>query len=170
MKKLAIVGASLAFAALPVVGVFAANPEPVEDTITITVSDTCTLTRTTGNGNYSATMSTNALNPSVGSSTFTAVCNNASGFSVGAAPTALEGTGEAINYSATTPTPGSGTWTATKTNVAGNIAATSGVLMSATGATDSTGVSETVTYQVSTRANQAKGAYTGTITYSLTQG
>ena len=169
MKKLAIVGASLAFAALPVVGVFAADPEPVVDTIKITVSETCTLTRTAGTGLYTATMSTNALNPSVGSSTFTSVCNNASGFSVSATPTALTnaGGGEAINYSATTPTAGSGTWTATKTEVAGNIEASNGVLMSSNGAT--TGLVETVTYQVSTRANQAKGDYQGTMTYALTQ-
>ena len=169
MKKLAIAGASLALAAMPVVGVFATDPAAVEDTITITVSETCTFTRTTGNGNYTATMSTNALNSSVGSSTFTAVCNNASGFSVSATPTALAGpTGsDAINYSATTPTAGSGSWTATKTEVAGNIAATNGVLMTAAGTT--TGQTETVTYQVSTRANQAKGDYEGTMTYQLTQ-
>lgn len=170
MKKTLIAGAaSLALAAMPVVGVFAADPEPVVDNITITVSETCTLTRTSGNGNYTATMSTNALNASVGSSTFKAVCNNASGFSVGAVPTALSGTGEAITYSATTPTAGSGTWTATKTEVAGNIAASSGVLMSTNSTTSAEGLTETVTYQVSTRANQAKGDYSGTMTYTLTQ-
>ena len=114
-------------------------------------------------------MSTNALNASVGSSTFKAVCNNASGFSVSAVPTALSGTGEAINYSATTPTAGSGTWTATKTEVAGNIAASNGVLMSSDGTTSADGLVETVTYQVSTRANQAKGDYEGKMTYTLTQ-
>ena len=169
MKKLAIVGVSLVFAALPMVGVLAANPEAVEDTIKITVDETCTLTRTTGNGNYTASMNTGALNPSVGSSTFTAVCNNASGFNVSATPTSLAGpTGsQAITYSATTPTAGSGTWTATKTEVAGNIAASNGVLMTASGPT--TGQTETVTYKVSTAADQAKGDYTGTMTYALTQ-
>lgn len=169
MKKLAVLGASAVLAALPVVGVFATDPDPVVDTVTITVSETCTLTRSTGNGTYTATMSTNALNASVGSSTFTAVCNNAGGFSVSATPTALTnaGGGEAINYSATTPTAGSGTWTATKSVVAGNIAASNGELMSTNATTD--GLTETVTYAVSTRANQAKGAYTGTMTYQLTQ-
>ena len=168
MKKTLIAGAaSLALAAMPVVGVFADNPAPVVDDITITVSETCTLTRTTGTGIYTATMSTNALNASVGSSTFTAICNNATGFSVSATPTALTGDGEAINYSATTPTAGTGTWTATKTEVAGNIAASGGVLMSTNATT--TGLTETVTYQVSTRADQAKGDYHGTMTYALTQ-
>ena len=172
MKKTLIAGAaSLALAAMPVVGVFAADPAPVTDTITITVSETCTLTRSTGNGNYTATMSTNALNASVGSSTFTAICNNATGFNVSATTSSLVGPSgsEAINYSATTPTAGSGTWTATKTTVAGNIAATSGVLMTASAPTAAAGQTETVTYQVSTRANQAKGDYEGTIVYALTQ-
>ena len=170
MKKTIIAGAaSVALAAMPIVGVFAADPEPVVDTIRVTVDETCTLTRTTGTGTYTATMSTGALNPSVGSSTFTAICNNASGFSVSATPTALAGPAgsEAINYSATTPIAGSGTWTATKTEVAGNIAASNGVLMTAAGV--ATGQTETVTYQVSTRADQAKGDYQGTMTYQLTQ-
>lgn len=169
MRKLAIMSASLVLAALPVVGALAADPEAVVDTIKITVDETCTLTRTTGNGNYTASLNTGSANPSVGSSTFTAVCNNASGFNVSATPTALNGpTGsQAITYSATTPTANSGTWTATKTEVAGNIAASNGILMSASGPT--TGQTETVTYQVSTRSDQAKGDYTGTMTYALTQ-
>lgn len=170
MKKTIIAGAASAvLAAMPIVGVFADNPAPVVDNLTITVSETCTLTRSTGNGNYTATMSTNALNPSVGSSTFTAICNNAGGFSISATPTALTGAGEAINYSATTPTAGSGTWTATKSVVAGNIAATGGLLMTANGPTSAEGQTETVTYAVSTSATQAKGDYSGTMTYQLTQ-
>ncbi len=169
MKKIAIVGASLALAALPMVGAFADNPPSVVDTITITVSETCTFTRTTGESTYTATMAVNALNPSVGTSTFTAICNNASGFSVSATPTALSGTGEAITYSATTPQAGDGTWTATKSGQGGNIAATGGVLMTANGPTAAAGQAETVTYKVSTRNNQAKGDYTGRMTYALTQ-
>ena len=170
MKKAIVAGAaSVALAAMPIVGVFAADPEPVVDTITVTVDETCTLTRTTGNGNYTATLNAGTVNPSVGSATFTAVCNNATGFNITATPTALTGAGEAINYSATTPTAGSGTWTATKTNVAGNIPATGGVLMSATGPTVAAGQTETVTYQVSVRSNQAKGDYSGTMTYTLVQ-
>lgn len=169
MKKLAIVGASLAFAALPMVGAFAADPAAVVDTIKITVSETCTFTRTTGEALYTATMAVNALNESVGTSVFTAICNNATGFSVSATPIALSGTGEAINYSATTPTAGSGTWTATKSGQGGNIAASGGILMSANAPTAAAGQEETVTYKVSTRNNQAKGDYQGTMTYTLTQ-
>ena len=169
MKKLAIAGASVLFAAMPVVGAFAADPAAITDNITITVSESCTFERTTGNGSYTATMAVNALNASVGSSVFTAICNNATGFSVSATPTSLSGDGEAITYSATTPAAGDGTWTATKTNVAGNIAATDGVLMASAGVTAAAGQTETVTYKVSTRNNQAKGDYQGTIEYALTQ-
>jgi len=166
MKKLVIAGISSLLAVVPVMGAFAADPAAVTDTINITVDETCTFTRTTGNGIYNATLAVNAVNPSVGSSTFTAICNNDDGFSVSATPTAISGTGEAITYSTTTPTAGSGTWTATKTNVAGNV---DGVLMSSNNPTPAAGQTETVTYKVSTRNNQAKGDYQGTIEYALTQ-
>ena len=169
MKKLAIVGASLAFAALPVVGVFADNPAAIVDTIQVTVGETCTFNSSnSGDKTYTLSMSTNDLQTTPSSSTFTAVCNNATGFYVSATPTAISGTGEAITYSATTPTAGSGTWTATIAEE-GNIAATGGILMTANSATSSSGVVKTVNYTVSTRNNQAKGSYSGTMTYQLTQ-
>lgn len=44
MKKLAIVGASAALAALPVVGVFAAaNPQSFTDTLNVVINEACTL-------------------------------------------------------------------------------------------------------------------------------
>ena len=169
MKKIAIAGASAVLAALPVVGVFAADPAALTDRINITVSETCTFERSSGEGTYGATLAMNALNNSVGSSTFTAICNNATGFVVNATPTSITGTGDAITYSAEAPTQGSGTWTAYKTTAAANIAATGGVLMTSNGVTPAAGTSETVTYKVSTSPNQAKGSYTGTIEYALVQ-
>ncbi|MBO7718369.1 hypothetical protein J6S37_02650 [Candidatus Saccharibacteria bacterium] len=54
MKKLAIAGASLALAAMPVVGVFAATSTSFQDTITVGVSGGCTLEKTGGTaGDYS---------------------------------------------------------------------------------------------------------------------
>lgn len=55
MKKLAIASASLALAAMPVVGVFAA-PTPVSftDDLTITVNPGCTIQETTGTGGSAA--------------------------------------------------------------------------------------------------------------------
>lgn len=55
MKKLAIAGASLAFAALPVAGVFAeANSQSFTDNITVTVDSGCTMetSATSGTGSY----------------------------------------------------------------------------------------------------------------------
>ena len=170
MKKTLTIGVvSLTMAAMPVVGVFAANPAPLTDTINVTVDETCTFARTNGSGTYSATMAVNKLNSSVGTSTFTAICNNPTGFSVSATPTSITGTGAAITYSATTPTAGSGTWTAYNSTADANIAATSGVLMTSSGVTDAAGQAATVVYKVSTRNNQAKGGYSGTIQYALTQ-
>ena len=172
MKKLAIAASSVALAAMPVVGVFAADNISIDDNITITVSDNCAFTRETGTGTYTATMSPNALNANVGASTYKVICNNSKGYSVGAVFSGLTGdqtTPETITYSATTPTAGSGTWTATKTVAAGNIAASGGVLMSNNGTTPAAGDTETVTYQVSTTNTQAAGSYTGKATYTFLQ-
>ena len=49
MKKLAIAGASAVLAALPVVGVFAADLTPVVDTVQVTVNSSCAMT-TNGSG------------------------------------------------------------------------------------------------------------------------
>lgn len=169
MKKILTIGAiSAGIVALPMVGAFAAC-DPLTDTINLTVTETCNFTRTTGNGTYSATMQVNKLNSSVGTSTFKAVCNSSSGFSVSAVPTSISGTGAAITYSANTPSAGGGTWTAYNSTANANIAATSGTLMTSSGPTDGDGLSATVVYKVSTRNNQAKGAYSGTITYTLSQ-
>ena len=43
MKKLAIAGASVALAAMPIVGVFAEDTRTATDTLNVTVNDTCTI-------------------------------------------------------------------------------------------------------------------------------
>ena len=167
MKKIIIAGiASLATAVIPLANSFAVSVTLTDD-VTVNVSDTCTFDRTTGNGTYSATMAVNKLNASVGTSTFKVVCNNASGYHVTATPTSITGTGAAITYSATTPTAGSGTWTAFNSTANANIAASGGTLMSNSGVSPADGQTATVVYKVSTRNNQAKGAYSGSITYAV---
>ena len=54
MKKLAIAGASLALAAMPVVGVFAADQSSFVDHLQVTVAGGCTIetSATTGDGTY----------------------------------------------------------------------------------------------------------------------
>lgn len=168
MKKIAIAGASVVLAALPVVGAFAANPAAVEDTLTVTVNESCLFNRTTGNGAYSKSMDMNDVDLAFASSTFTAKCNNAKGYTISAAFTSLTGDGADITYSATTPTQGSGTWTA-QIGSGNNIAATSGVLGDTSAADPVAGTTYTVNYKVSTHEYQANGAYTGTATYTLAQ-
>ena len=171
--KIATLGvAALGFAAAPVLGASAADNVELKDELTITVSDNCAFTRTSGTGSYSATMTPNALNESVGTSSYKVICNNSKGYSVGAVFTGLTGdqdTPSIISYSATTPTAGSGTWTAAKTTVSGNIAAENGTLMSNSGATSAAGDTETVTYKVSTTTTQAQGSYEGDATYKFVQ-
>ena len=130
MKKLIIAGsASLALAAMPMVGVFAADPAALTDTLKITVNESCTFEHKSGDGSYTHAMAANALNAEFGTSTFTSACNNGKGYDINAVFTSLAHTGnagDAIAYSATTPTAGSGTWTATVSS--SNIAATNGKL------------------------------------------
>ena len=172
MKKSIVAGAaSLVLAAMPVVGVFAADPAALTDTLTVTVNESCTFTRTTGNGQYTQSMTAGALKTDFGSSTFTSACNNGKGYDIGAVFTSLSHTGnagEAITYSATTPTAGSGTWTAA-IGGSSNIAATSGVLGSQNTQDPAGGRTYTVVYKVSTHDDQAQGTYQGTATYTLVQ-
>lgn len=170
MKKSLVAGAAaFAMAALPAVGVFAADPAPIVDTLTVTVDEACTFERgDTGDGNYTKALELGQLDSAFASSNFVVICNNATGYKVNAAFTALAGPGEAINYSQTTPVAGSGTWTANN-GATDNLAATDAVLMENTGVTSAAGDTATVNYKVSVRANQGKGTYRGTATYTLVQ-
>ena len=175
MKKSLIIGASsLVLAAAPAISAFAAssNPTAVVDNLSVTVDEICTFERTTGNGSYTQSMAANALKTDFGTSTFTAICNGGSGFSVAAVFTALTGSvSGSIAYSATTPTAGSGTWTAAKgtSSSTTNLAATGAKLMDTSSASTSSGTVQQVSYKVSTQNNIAQGTYTGTATYTLTQ-
>lgn len=106
MKKTLIAGAaSVALAAMPVVGVFATGSQ--EDTIVVGISESCTIALAAGGhadgtdtvkGTWGAGSDVNKLSGSVangsasnnfGSSTLTISCNKSSGFNVAAAATAL---------------------------------------------------------------------------------
>ena len=100
MKKLAIAGASVALAALPVAGVFAANGDYVVDTVQITISASCGVASTSSNpvSGAGASLSTTMVNGSThewvaaatapsGSDTggsLYVTCNDASGWHVSA--------------------------------------------------------------------------------------
>lgn len=170
MKKTLIAGAaSFALAAMPVIGVFAADPAPVVDTLTVTVNESCTFELKTGNANITKAMEAGALDASFGTNTFETKCNNGKGYTIGAVFTNLAHTGnagEAIAYSTTTPTAGSGTWTAN--NGVDNIA-NNGNLASTNTQDPAAGSTYSVTYKVSLHNDQAQGTYRGTATYTLVQ-
>ena len=186
MKKTLIAGAaSVVLAAMPVVGVFAAqasDPQAVIDTLTVNVNGECTFARTNGTGTYTQTMAANALNDNFGSSTFTSHCNNGTGYKVTLTATDLAyANGANITYATgdATPTAGSGTWvayrsaatggsTVTSYNTAGNIAA-GGYAYETNAADGAVDSSFTVVYKVSTHSIQEQGSYVGTATYTLAQ-
>lgn len=97
MKKTLIAGAaSLALAAMPVVGVFAATTQT--DNISVTVNNNCALTAAHTNGSSKGTWSSNTLSVTmdpgsvdynIGKTTLTITCNYASGYKVTVATTDL---------------------------------------------------------------------------------
>lgn len=171
MKKSIVAGAaSLVLAAMPVVGVFAADPDAVVDTLTVTVNESCNFTRETGNGQYTQNMAAGALKSDFGSSTFKSACNNGKGYDINAVFTSLThkgNAGQAIAYSTTAPTAGSGTWTAAVSG--SSIAATGGKLGEQSTQDPAGGRTYTVDYSVSLHDDQAQGTYEGTATYTLVQ-
>ena len=181
MKKiLAISIASLGLAVMPVAGVFADNPAALTDTINLTVSENCTLTRqVSATGDYVTTATTysQSMNPGTtkndfGTSVLKVICNNKNGFSVTADFSNFSGTGSAISYSSAAPvtTAGAATWTAVKgTSTSTTYITNNSAVLSGNGVTDASGTTQQVTYKVATATNQAKGAYSATATNTLTQ-
>ena len=187
MKKLAIAGASLALAAMPIVGVFATDIKNVEDTITVTINPTCSFDTVGGasasDTAYSATVANGAeaaFNLS-GQHAFHVTCNNNDGYEVTATPTNLVGeTVSTNNIPYTTSYAASGTagmWTATVTSsdvaAAGltspipGPSASSHVIVTEDGPTD--GSAFTVTYAAYVGTETPADTYEGTMTYVLAE-
>ena len=184
MKKTLIAGAaSLAIAAMPIVGVFAVDdPSDIVDTLNITVESSCAWTRTFSNegtgvtdsgSTLSATMTAGQTLSGFATSTLNVKCNNSAGYTIKATTTNLVGykeaahtttNGDSIDYAASLA---AGKWTAAYNSTA----IVSGSTMATASAADdmSTGTNYAVTYGVQTKANQSAGYYTGTITYELDQ-
>ena len=181
MKKLAIAGASAVLAALPVVGVFAAEGTTVTDTVEVTINSDCTITTTNAANTYSATMTNSQLKSDLGSTSMTINCNDAGGWHVTAVGSGADASDKTV-MNAT----GSGTDIATGTATSG---ATSNWAMKVTG-TDATGFTSfaavpssatdvatgsgsvsggtlSTMYQVWISATQQADTYTGQVTYTL---
>lgn len=88
MKKSLIAAgvASLAVAAMPIAGIFAADGTLSQtDTVKVTVDSNCSLaTSNTGGADYAATITNGSYNDAITGSTFTITCNDTGGWKLNA--------------------------------------------------------------------------------------
>ena len=192
MKKLAIAGASVALAAMPVVGVFATSTQ-FTDTLTVGVQDGCTMQNSQDSatpGSYAhsdrafiadiAAGTTGWLNasdattPSTSAGTVSVSCNtddSSRTYTVTVDVTGL--TSGANTIAGGTATSGATSAWAIKSNASGTTAsnpfanyatAADGTFLTATA---NNAVTFNPTYQVYVQPNQAPGNYTGTAVYEI---
>lgn len=187
MKKLAIAGASLALAAMPVLGVFADDVKNIQDTITVTVAPTCSFDTNSGaasasNESYSATVlnGAEAAFNDGGVHNFYVKCNDTEGYTVTATPTALTGqlpatgTKNSIPYTVSYNASGTaGMWSAAVASsdshnptVTTPVPAAGGVIVT-DNKTDGTAFA--VTYKAYVGTETPADTYTGTMTYVLAE-
>lgn len=200
MKKslIAAGAASLAVAALPIVGVFAADGNSVvKDDIEVTIDSACSLTSAIHSGatngtqvtagieyKYTGTV-TNSGNTEISGSDITVKCNDNGGWSLYAIgsgqatpKTSLKASNGTDIASAGTFTSGTSDWgmKVTGTNSlakynAGFVAvpAENDQVANSTSETDmTTGASVSTSYKVQASSAQEAGTYTGQVTYTLT--
>ena len=193
MKKLAILGASAALAAMPVVGVFAATSSQFTDTLTVGVEGGCTLENSTqaSAGDYSVSdrsftadiaagtvgylNATDASTASTTAGTVSIECNTSSAGDTYTVTVTIDG----LTDSSISETIGGGAYTsgatsgwAIKSNATG---ATTNPFQSYTAASSTTfltgNASATVTfnpsYQVYVAPDQAPGTYVGHAVYNI---
>ena len=190
MKKsiIAAGAASVALAAMPVVGVFAAQQATVTDTVNLTVSKTCMMEANAATGSYNLSTSTVAHEyAAVTGTPMTITCNAQSGWNITASASALtaDGTDQTIPFGAYSTT-GESVWsvslaksgndTNNATIAAGfddysATAAADTVVVSANGETGAkkavSGLVITPSYKAYGAAHQAAGTYSGTIVYTF---
>ena len=181
MKKLAILGASAALAALPAVGVFAATGTVVTDTVQVTIDSACTIESTNASNTYSATMTNGQLKSDFGSTMMTINCNDAAGWhvtAIGDGADATDKTAMNANASGTDIATGTATSGATSnwamkvegtgaTGFTTFAAVPSSATNVATGNGAVSGGTLTTTYQVFISATQQADTYTGVVKYTL---
>lgn len=171
MKKTMIAGAaSIALAAMPVVGAFAATS--VTDTITANVTDSCSFNRTAGEGTYATSILPNAIAENFASSSFAVTCNfGAEGkdINVTATFTDLVSGDNTIPYAGGALAAGTAGWNAAagEFSTGATPIADNGNLIDVTAATEDQ--TATVWYSVATADDQATGAYKGYATYTLAE-
>ena len=198
MKKTVAAGvASLAFAALPVVGAFAtaATPITITDQLEVKILTACTFGRwgvegatgqtnvsagptwtggatadpgNTTTGKYSATVTPGAT-VELGTSTFKGYCNSPTGFDVTVVTNNLVSTSNSSDTINYSATTPSGAdgWTLKLSDNSLFANTTGAKFMTESGPT-STAVTETATYTVYTTATTNSGIYRGDVVYSFT--
>lgn len=182
MKKsiIAAGAASVALAAMPIVGVFATDAnQQATDTIQVTVDASCTFSAGSGTATYTAsgTNTSGQVSPSLSSSNvhnFTVFCNDNDGYAVTAVATALTQSDvtDDFDYAATLPSSGTdGAWhaqiagTALKNQLPDGGASTT--IIERTEASGASGESFTATYTAWIGTETPAGTYQGTIGYTL---
>ncbi len=170
MKKsiIAAGAASIALAAMPVLGVFA-----IEDTITVSVSDYCKFQSTSADDTYIDNVAPGALKEwTITDDTSPMVVSCTKAYTLTPTMTALTAEGldasTAIAYSASPATGGSQTWSASY-DLSGDHTSsgsfTSGTAISGSAMTTTAGDTYKVAYKVGVSAAQPAGTYSGKATY-----
>ena len=185
MKKLAIAGSAVALAAMPVVGVFAAD---LTDTLSIEVQDNCALTyrstaHTDGTGAWSgntlsAELAAGSSDIALGSSAFNVICNNQAGWHVTAVASSLTAQTTASNRAITNASANADGsvyhFTPAKVDTTDSTftvgSADAGNLVTMSAATDTSGKDFNVSYTTTIGATQAADTYQGTVEYTLVKG
>lgn len=179
--KIASLGAvALGFAVVPVSGAFAATS--FDDTITAVINESCTVTKSSGAGTYSATIVNGKAKSDLAGSVLSVKCNSKAGWDLKAvgAGTATDktqmvasGTGSGNIATGTATSGGTSNWAF---KIAGTGASSSYTSFAkvpstatsiASGTTTTDGSSFTVTYQIYMSPTQAAGTYTGKVTYTV---
>ena len=189
MKKLLIAGAglsTLAIAALPAAGVFAASVSSVEDTVKLTIDSNCQMSADSATNTIDLGSSGGGAYSEKAGSTMTITCNTPTGWNIKASATALTVSG---NNALTIPfgaySTSSSVWSAkialggnntTNATVADNWSdysatgtATGGtIVVSNVANTAVSGLTVTPSYKAYAASDQPAGTYQGTITYTFT--
>lgn len=185
MKKTLIAGAaSLAVAAMPVAGVFAAGMTQT-DNLEVVITKNCAIdtvshadgAATWEDGTLSKAIVAGNYEASFGSTEFTIICNNKDGWKVTAVADANLTTGSdnlPLLFSAISNASESGYTVTTSTSDAtvsntGIMASASQIVAQSSTPTVSAGAKFTSSYAVAVADGQAAGTYEGSVTYTLAE-
>ena len=187
MKKAIIAaGASAVLAAMPVVGVFAAEGDgtmTTTDTVEVTISNSCGLTATGNTSAFSATMENGATKSDFGTTTISITCNDKGGWKLSAiggddgtaatGVTTMNAANGGTAIATGTSTTGDSTWAmkVTGNNAVSGFTSFANIPGTLTKVAESNAATSAATletgYQVHISATQQADTYTGKVTYVL---